>query len=56
MPNDYDFPVELHAITTDVSNLVIPNRLAVVRMDTLRTIGIVSRYQRQGSGPASVVP
>ena len=43
MPNEYDFPVELQAITTRSSNLAIPNRLAVARTDTLRTIGIVSR-------------
>src|ERR1700730_7918498 len=43
MPSAYDFPVELHAITTKPHDLAIPNRLAVVRMDTLRTIGVVSK-------------
>ena len=43
MQTDYDFPVELQRITTQSSNLAIPNRLAVVRTDTLQTIGVVSK-------------
>lgn len=43
MTSDYDFPVELQRITTQSSNIAIPNRLAVVRTDTLETIGVVSK-------------
>ena len=40
---DYDFPVELRAISTDPDGFVIPNRLAVIRTDTMRTLGVVSK-------------
>src|SRR4051812_12153685 len=43
MPNDYDFPVELQPISTEPGGFIVPNRLAVVRTDTMRPIGIVSK-------------
>ncbi|MGE3703578.1 MAG: DUF932 domain-containing protein [Hyphomicrobiaceae bacterium] len=39
----YDFPVELHPISTEPGGFIVPNRLAVVRTDTMRPIGIVSK-------------
>ena len=43
MPTDYDFPVELRAITTEPDGFVIPNRFAVIRTDTMRPLGVVSK-------------
>jgi hypothetical protein len=40
--SDYDFPVELHPISTEPGGFIVPNRLAVVRTDTMRPIGVVS--------------
>ena len=43
MKADYDFPVELQSITTEPGGLIVPNRLAVVRTDTMKPIGLVSK-------------
>ena len=39
---DYDFPVELRAISTDPDGFVIPHRRAVIRTDTMKALGVVS--------------
>ena len=39
---EYDFPVELRPISTEPDGFVIPNRLAVIRTDTMRSLGVVS--------------
>ena len=43
MPNDYSLPVELQPISTEPSGFIVPNRLAVVRTDTMRPIAVVSK-------------
>jgi hypothetical protein len=43
MPSDFKFPVELQPITTEPGGLFVPNRLAVVRTDTMKPIGVVSK-------------
>jgi Domain of unknown function (DUF932) len=43
MPKEYDFPVELRAISTEPDGFVIPNRYAVIRTDTMRPLGVVSK-------------
>ena len=42
MPAEYDFPVELRAISTEPDGFVIPHRRAVIRTDSLRALGVVS--------------
>jgi Domain of unknown function (DUF932) len=41
--SEYDFPVEFRKISTEPDGFVIPNRVAVVRTDTMRPIGLVSK-------------
>ena len=43
MPKDYDFPVELQPISTHPGGFIVPNRLAVIRTDTMRPIAVVSK-------------
>jgi len=42
MSTDYDFPVELRAISTEPDGFVIPHRRAVIRTDTMKPLGVVS--------------
>ena len=39
---DYEFPVELRAISTEPDGFVIPHRRAVIRTDTMKPLGVVS--------------
>ena len=41
--SDYDFAIELHPISTEPGGFIVPNRLAVMRTDTMRPMGIVSK-------------
>ena len=43
MAPEYDFPVELHPISTEPGGFIVPNRLAVIRTDTMRPIAVVSK-------------